>query len=185
MDGLMALQGGKEAFISNLDWYFNFTPNETVYQFQGLNNEVDYATPFAYLYAGRPDRTQQVVRVAMEYRFNPGRGGLPGNDDSGAMSSWYVWNAIGLFPVVGQKVLLIGSPLFEEVTLHLSDGPFTINAINNSSQNIYVQSARLNGLALNRPFINIDELYNGGELVLEMGPEPSSWGSETPPPSFH
>lgn len=183
MQGLIELQGGEDNFIENLDWYYNLTSNTTENQFQGLNNEVDYCSPYAYLYAGRPDRTQQILRIAMQYRFRNTRGGLPGNDDAGAMTSWYVWNAIGLFPIAGQDILLIGSPKFESVRMNTKN-PFVVKSINNSYNNIYVQSARLNGLPLNRPFLLFSEFYAGGELVLEMGNQPSAWGSQQKPPSY-
>ncbi|MEQ6120632.1 GH92 family glycosyl hydrolase [Reichenbachiella sp. MALMAid0571] len=183
MEGLINLQGGKEAFIKNLDWYYNLTPNSTEYQFQGLNNEVDYCSPYAYLYAGRPDRTQQILRIAMEYRFRNTRGGLPGNDDSGAMTSWYVWNAIGLFPIAGQNLLLIGSPTFEYVKMN-TENPFEVKTINNSANNIYIQSARLNGKLIDQSFLTFTEFYNGGTLELEMGDKPSKWGSNELPPSY-
>ncbi len=121
MQGLIDMQGGDEAFVKNLDWYFNLTPNNTTFQFQGLNNEVDYTTPFAYLYAGMPSRTQQILRVSLAYRFKNTRGGLPGNDDSGAMSTWYAWNCMGLFPVTGQDIFLIGSPKFDKVSFTIRD----------------------------------------------------------------
>lgn len=183
MQGLIAMQGGEDSFIQNLDWYYNLTPNTTENQFQGLNNEVDYCSPYAYLYAGRPDRTQQILRIAMQYRFRNTRGGLPGNDDAGAMTSWYVWNAIGLFPISGQDILLIGSPKFESVRMNTKN-PFVVRTNNNSTNNIYVQSARLNGLPLDRPFLYFSEFYAGGELVLEMGDQPSTWGSQQRPPSY-
>lgn len=185
MPGLMAMHGGEQEFLATLDWYMNFEPNQTEKQFQGLNNEVDYTVPFAYLYAGRPDRTQQITRIAMAYRFQNTRGGLPGNDDSGAMTSWYVWNALGLFPLAGQDILFIGSPTFKNVKLNLQAGTFTIKTNNNSLNNIYIQSAKLNGEVLDRPFLYFDELSAGGELIFEMGSQPSAWGSNRRPPVYN
>jgi putative alpha-1,2-mannosidase len=183
MNGLIDMQAGKERFIKNLDWYYNLIPNKTENQFQGLNNEVDYCSPFAYIYAGRPDRTQQILRTAMQYRFRNTRGGLPGNDDGGAMTSWYVWNAIGLFPIAGQNHYMIGSPIFTSVKIN-SKNPFEVNPINNSDNNIFVQSAKLNGKALDRTFIYFKEFEAGGELVMEMGDQPSNWGTQELPPSY-
>ncbi len=184
MQGLIDLQGGDSAFLANLDWYFNLDKNSTPYQFQGLNNEVDYLTPYAYLYAGRPDRTQQIIRVALAYRFKNSRGGLPGNDDSGAMSSWYAWNCIGLCPLAGQEIYLIGSPVFDRVSFPVRGNTFRVITRNNSLNNIYVQSALLNGESHDKPFIEFEDLERGGELILEMGDIPSEWGSGQRPPSY-
>ncbi len=183
MHGLIELQGGRDAFLENLDWYYGLKPNNTEFQFQGLNNEVDYCSPYAYIYAGRPDRTQQVLRVAMEYRFSNTRGGLPGNDDAGAMTSWYVWNSIGLFPICGQPILLIGSPMLEEIKVN-KENPLTIKAVNNSKDNIYIESATLNGVSLNRAFIHFEEFEKGGELILTMTNKPTTWGTDELPPSY-
>ena len=81
-------------------------------RFEGLNNEPDMEAPWAYHYAGRPDRTAEVVHAALTWQFGTGPGGLPGNDDSGGLSSWYVWASLGLFPVAGQSLFLVNSPAF-------------------------------------------------------------------------
>jgi putative alpha-1,2-mannosidase len=153
-------------------------------RFEGLNNEPDIETPYAYLYAGRPDRTAEVVRAGMEYMFTTGRGGLPGNDDSGGLSSWYVWNAIGLFPVAGQPLMLIGSPLFDRTELTFRGRPFAVETAGSGPGNIYVQRASLNGTALHRAYLTIDEVKGGGRLELSMGPTPSPWARTHLPPSF-
>jgi len=184
MQGLIDLQGGDSVFLDNLDWYFNLKNNNTLYQFQGMNNEVDYMTPYAYLYAGRPDRTQQIIRVALAYRFRNRRGGLPGNDDSGAMSSWYAWNCIGLCPVAGQDIYLIGSPVFDRVSFSPRGNKFQVITRNSSVNNIYVQSVMLNGENHDKPYIIFEDLEKGGELIFEMGDEPSEWGSLQRPPSY-
>jgi predicted alpha-1,2-mannosidase len=184
MQGLIDMQGGDQSFIENLNWYFNLIPNNTTYQFQGLNNEVDYTTPFAYLYAGYPSRTQQILRVALVYRFKNTRGGLPGNDDSGAMSTWYAWNCMGLFPVTGQDIFLIGSPVFERVSFAIRDKKFEISTKNNSVNNIYIQSVKLNGKRYDKPYLTFSDLAKGGTLVFEMGDQPSSWGKGKRPPSY-
>ena len=90
-------------------------------RFEGLNNEPDMEAPWAYHYAGRPDRTAEVVHAAVHNQFGLGRGGLPGNDDSGGLSSWYVWASLGLFPVAGQSLYLINAPSFARARLDLGD----------------------------------------------------------------
>lgn len=184
MKGLMELQGGKTKFMENLDLYFNLIPNETEYQFQGLNNEVDYTVPYCYLYAGRPDRTQQIIRIALDYRFQNTSGGFPGNDDSGAMSSWYCWNAMGIFPIAGQDIFLIGSPTFQKVSFAVRGNTFEIITKNSSLNNIYIQSATLNGKSYNKSYLHFEDLEKGGQIVFVMGDKPSDWGTEQPPPSY-
>lgn len=153
-------------------------------RFEGLNNEPDIETPYAYLYAGRPDRTAEVVRAAMQYMFTTGRGGLPGNDDSGGLSSWYVWNALGLFPVTGQPLYLIGSPWHQSSSIQAGRNTLRIHAPGASPTCPYVQWARLNGDTLEQAWLTVDQVHRGGKLELGMGGEPSTWARNTRPPSF-
>ena len=100
MAGRIELAGGDEAFVDKLDQFFGYSEppdGSTVFRFEGLNNEPDMETPYAYIFAGRHDRSAEVVRAVLRYQFTTGRGGLPGNDDSGGLSSWYVWSALGIF----------------------------------------------------------------------------------------
>lgn len=187
MESRIEIAGGAASFIELLDKFFGFSEvsdDERIFRFEGLNNEPDMEAPFAYLYAGRHDRTAEVVRRVMQYQFTTGRGGLPGNDDSGGLSSWFVWNATGLFPVCGQPVMLIGSPLFDAAVFNLEGGQFTVKATDNSAANIYVQSAEINGRSLGRAWLKIGEFAPGNLLTLQMGPEPSDFGDNHLPPSF-
>jgi putative alpha-1,2-mannosidase len=187
MVGRINLAGGETRFVELLDLFFGFAepkPGQTVHRFEGLNNEPDMEAPYAYLFAGRHDRTAEVVRNVMKYQFTTGRGGLPGNDDSGGLSSWYVWSAVGLFPVTGLPIMLIGSPIFDKATLHLLGGDFTVIAENQGPDNFYVQSAELNGQKLDRCYLKISEFAAEATLKLTMGPQPSDWATATRPPSF-
>ena len=109
---------------------------------------------------------------------------MPGNDDSGGLSSWLVWNMMGLFPVAGMPVILIGSPVFSRAGLKLPGGEFVIRARSQQKDHYYVQRASLNGRALDRSYLKLSEFQAGSELVLEMGASPSDWGKESRPPSF-
>jgi len=140
-------------------------------------------TPYAYIYAGRHDRASEVLRAVIRYQFTTGRGGLPGNDDSGGLSSWYVWSAIGLFPVTGQNVMLIGSPVYKRSVMHLEGGDFVIEAANASDENIYVTAATLNDKPIGRAFLRLDEVLSGGVLRLEMSSQPNDWARHQRPPS--
>lgn len=199
--GRIDLFDSEEAFVATLDRFFGFgqPPCEQVVhrpyggvmeegfalgRWEGMNNEPDMESPYLYIYAGRQDRTAEIVRTAMRTQFHTGRGGLPGNDDSGGTSSWFVWSAVGLFPVAGQGLFLIGSPLFETINLSIGTATFQIEARHNTDEAIYVQSARLNGEPLERAYLWYAELAGGGKLVLEMGTSPSDWGCAERPPSY-
>ena len=84
--------------------------------------------PWAYHYVGRPDRTTEVVHALLHSAFGSGRGGLPGNDDSGGLSSWYVWASIGLFPVAGQSLFLVNAPSFDRTSIQVPGGEFVVEA---------------------------------------------------------
>ena len=180
--------GGDAPFIAWLDAFFNNPPTRDPAFNNGLynhNNEPDFLAAFLYIHAGRPDRTQERVRRILATEYTNGRGGLPGNDDSGAMSSWYVWGAIGIYPNAGQPFYYICSPLFQRSTINLGGGrAFIIEAPETSEANLYVQSATLNGHALDRAWLKHEEIARGGRLVLRLGATPSIWGRDDRPPSM-
>jgi predicted alpha-1,2-mannosidase len=201
MERRIGLFKKEEDFITALDRFFGYgrepvkqpeNPDDSdyvlrghkLYSFEGFNNEPDMEAPYSYIYAGRHDRTAEVVRTGMKYMFTTGRGGLPGNDDSGGLSSCYVCNSIGLFPVSGQPLFLIGSPIFKSVKLKLKNVEFTVRTVNNSDENIYVQMVELNGGQLNRAYLFTEEVINGGELILYMGNTPTGWARDNRPPSY-
>lgn len=183
MDKRIEIAGGQENFLNMLDAYFGFTREPVsqliepegnaflngVHSFEGFNNEPDMETPYAYTFAKRHDRVCEVVRAGLKYMFAKGRGGLPGNNDSGGLTSCYVWNAIGLFPVAGQDLMLIGSPVADKAKIRLSSGKeFTVIAHNNSAENIYVEKAVLNGAELKDRMFSVKEFMQGGVLELYM-----------------
>ncbi|MDY7099922.1 MAG: glycoside hydrolase family 92 protein [Actinomycetota bacterium] len=201
----ITLAGGEEAFTNLLDRFFGFgaapvkqlggapygdalAEGYALDRFEGLNNEPDMEVPWAYHYVGRPDRTAEVVHAALGNQFGIGRGGLPGNDDSGGLSSWYVWAALGLFPVAGQNTFLVNAPAFEWATLRVGDGELVIETDGFTEPTAdgppqYVQSATLDGRPFDRSHLGGDELHRGGVLRVSLGPEPSDWGTTTRPPS--
>ena len=191
MPGRIALSGGVEPFIEQLDRFFGFganaaprvgckpLPNEMrlghdLHRFEGLCNEPDMEVPYVYCYAGRHDRTCDVVRQGLKL-YTPTPGGMVGNDDSGAMTSWYVWSALGLFPVAGQNLFIIGSPIFTKCVLKLPGGDLTIKAPDTSDANRYVASATLDGQSIDSPFLSWQQLI-GTTLALEMNDKPTGWG---------
>jgi predicted alpha-1,2-mannosidase len=174
--GLMHRLGGRERFVQWLDRFFE----EGAYNH---GNEPDILAPWLYIHVNRPDRTAERVRAIMAKDYNSGRSGLPGNDDAGTLSSWYVWAAIGLFPNAGQPFYYIGSPVFSRSVMHLEQGrSLVVEAPGTSATNLYVQSAEFNGKPLNRAWLTHDEVIRGGRLMLRMGPRPSNWATAAPPP---
>ncbi len=176
--GLIAKMGGPATFVKRLDAFFDVPRRYDV------GDEPGFLTPYLYIWAGRPDKTDARVRQIIAAHFGTGLKGLPGNDDSGAMSSWYAFGQMGIFPNAGQPVYLIGSPAFPRTTLHLAGGKnFTIEARNLSAANIYVVAATLNGKPLDRAWLRHSEITAGGTLVLTMDSRPAHWGERNPPPS--
>jgi putative alpha-1,2-mannosidase len=183
VDELIKLHGSEERLIEDLDILFGFSdgePGREIGRFQGLNNQADIDVPYMYGFVGRHDRIADVVRTAMTYSFGQGTGGLSGNDDSGALSAWFVWNAIGIFPIVGQDIYFIGSPLFAETTITIGSKPFRISAPETSDANRYVIGAKLNGKPLQRGFLRYAEIAQGGELELTMAATPGTWPNQLP-----
>jgi predicted alpha-1,2-mannosidase len=174
--GLIRRLGGRAQFVAWLDRLFD------THQYNH-GNEPDILAPFLYIHAGRPDRTDERVRAIIAKEYRQGRGGLPGNDDAGTLSAWYVWAAIGLFPNAGQPFYYIGSPVFSRSVVHLEGGKsFTIEAPATSPANLYVEAAELNGKPLDRAWLTDDEIAKGGILLLHMGSRPSGWARIAPPP---
>jgi len=184
MDARIALAGGKERFTKLLDDFFgygadavtlptdpfNYAPVEEgmkLGRFEGFNNESDTEAPFSYVYVNRHDRVCEVIRAGMKYMFTDGRGGIPGNNDTGALSSYYVLMALGLFPVAGQDLFIIGSPFVKRAEVTLFNG--NTLKISVDSDNIYVKSVKLNGKEIEGKKISAREVLKGGEMEFRMG----------------
>jgi len=200
--GLIALYGGDEGFVGKLDALF--TANSTIQtdipdlsgrigQYVGGNEQACHIA-YLYDYAGAPCKTQYRVRQAMSRLYNDTPAGEPGNVDCGQMAAWYVFSALGFYPVNPDSgCYAIGSPLVSKAVIHLDrekhhGRTFTVVAENNSPENIYIQSATLNSKSLTRPWITYEELTSGGTLRFVMGPQPNLlWGSalaDRPPPTM-
>ncbi len=200
--GLVTLMGGRDRTVQRLNQLFNEPLGTAKWLFigqfpdeSGLNgefamgNEPSFHIPYLYNYVGQPWKTQKRIRQLMGVWFDDDPLGICGDEDGGAMSSWYVFSAIGFYPVApGRPVYDIGSPLFKQVTLALGKGKsFVIRANNVSHKNKYVQRATLNGKPLNRAWFEHSAIAQGGTLVLEMGPRPNKkWGASPAdaPPSM-
>ena len=174
---LIEKSGGNAAFSKRLDTFFDR-------KFYNVANEPSFLTPTLYHWIGRPDLSSQRIRKIIETSFNTSRNGLPGNDDSGAMSSWLAFHMTGLYPNAGQSYYLINSPLLKQTIFHQENGrDFTITARGLSEKNVFIKSATLNGKAFNQAWIEHADLLKGGELLLEMSDQPSDWGTKILPPT--
>jgi predicted alpha-1,2-mannosidase len=148
-------------------------------------NEPDLLAPWLYIYAGRPDLTDEAIRTLLRSAYHHSSDGLPGNDDAGTLSAWYVWSAIGLYPGAGQPTYYIGAPLFKRVDIRLGGHrDFVIEAPKASPSNQYVVGATLDRRPLHRAFLTSSEVTRGGTLLLQMGRIPSGWGSGQRPYSL-
>jgi predicted alpha-1,2-mannosidase len=173
---LIELMGGPEQFAQKLDSFFSYGSGETGEYDPG--NEPDQQAIYLYSYAGEPWKAVNRLRQVMHSQYGNKPNSLPGNDDCGQMSVWYVFTAMGFYPVCpASNDYVIGSPTVKKAVMYLSNGKtFTMTAENLSNENIYVQSAQLDGKDLDNPFLPYDKLKNGGTLDFVMGDKPSQWG---------
>jgi predicted alpha-1,2-mannosidase len=192
---LIKMMGGNDKFDSKLDqlftesigrskWqYYSTMPDATgnVGQFV-MGNEPSMHIAYLYNLAGKPWKTQKRVRMLMDTWFRNDLMGVPGDEDGGGLSAFYVFSAMGFYPITpGIPEYQIGSPLFNRIKIHLQNGKtFSIVAKNNSGTNKYIQSATLNGKELTKPLFTHEDLVKGGTLVLEMGKRPNKlWGNQS------
>ncbi|MEG9436279.1 GH92 family glycosyl hydrolase [Edaphobacter sp. HDX4] len=180
---LIKTTGGASAFKHRLDLFF--APDIAGRYRYDVGNEPGFLSPYLYNWIGQQSSTAKRIRSILPASYHTGTGGLPGNDDSGAMGSFLVFNQLGFFPVAAQDVYLIGSPTFPQSTLHLANGKtFSILAENTSTANIYVEKVTWNGKPYDRSWFTHEQLMNGGELHLTMTDHPVHWETGAPPPSM-
>jgi len=206
VQGLVNLMGGPAAARKKLDTFFS-TPAAQHVPFVipevqrdlslfGIayygnqytpDNEHDLQAPYLYDYVGQPWKTQAIVR-GLQSVYRPTPDGMPGNDDLGTMSAWYIWSALGFYPeTAGAPLYAIGSPVFTAAKIRLPGGTFTVSAPGASLAGKYVQTATLNGVPLDRTWFTHDAFLPDGTLELRMGPTANtSWGvgAGSAPPSM-
>ena len=203
--GLANFIGGKDELAKKLDAYFDNSVTAmkkvqggTIHEMvearevrlgqYGHSNQPAHAIPYLYAYTGQPYKTQALVRdiMARLYVGSEIGQGYCGDEDNGEMSGWYILSALGIYPQnMGSGQYIIGSPLFDKVTVHLEGGKdLVIEAKNNSSENVYIQSMTFDGKAYNDCFLSHADLIKGGHIVFEMGAEPSAWGAGSEPMSL-
>lgn len=192
INGLIDLMGGKDKFISTLDGVFEMPPkfDDSYYGFtiheireMQIVNMGNYAHGnqpiqhmiYLYNYAGEPWKTQSRVREVMDKLYTPQADGYCGDEDNGQTSAWYVFSAMGFYPVCpGTDEYVLGSPIFDKVTLTLENGnAFTITSTNNSKENVFVNNVSLNGKSYDLNYIKHENIQNGGELNFKMSDQPN------------
>lgn len=185
--GLMSELGGTSAVNPRLDSFFTQTNAGTSAPFLYIGNEPGFATPWYYNWSGQPASTQALIHRIVQTEFTTAPGGLPGNDDMGATSSWYMWAMMGMYPTIpAVGGFTIGSPQFSSVKVKLENGKtLQINAAGAPDAN-FVQSLNVNGTAQTSTWVPFSAVQNGGTLDFAMASSPSSWGTGTAdaPPSF-
>ncbi|HDS1038793.1 TPA: GH92 family glycosyl hydrolase [Stenotrophomonas maltophilia] len=188
--GLFQVLGGREASIARLDAFFRKPDGGWAVTKSGplhaeLDNEPSIAAPWLYNFLGQPWKTQETVRQAMRQIWTNTPEGMPGNDDLGQMSSWYVWSALGLYPVYpGRADLVIGSPLFPEVVIARPGAKIVVRARGAAMDAPYVQSLRVDGKDSGASWLPADFVQQGGTLDFELGTTKNDqWGAQDVPPS--
>ncbi len=186
IDGLINLVGGKDRFKEKLDsmMTYNPSPNDSLPIFStGMigqyahGNEPSHHVVYLYNNVGRPDLTQKYASEIMEQLYNTTPAGLCGNEDCGQMSAWFVFSAMGFYPVNPVNGMYeLGTPLFKKMQLHLDNGKiFTVNAPDVSKENIYIRSVKINGKPYDKTFITHEQIMSGATVDMEMSATPASF----------
>jgi predicted alpha-1,2-mannosidase len=184
---MIELRGGKRKFAEHLDELFTmhlpdefFADTEDITR-EGIignyvhGNEPAHHAAYLYNWTDQPWKTQERVRMILKLQYKPTPDGLGGNDDCGQMSAWYLFTALGFYPVApGSGQYALGSPIVKTAKLNLENGKvLSIEARNQSENNVYVNDVEVNGKALNRKYITFNELANGGKVVFHMSQNPN------------
>ncbi|MBD0776384.1 glycoside hydrolase family 92 protein [Maribacter sp. ANRC-HE7] len=190
MAGSIALHGGKEKYAAWLDGIFTDTTQVGGAQHvdisgfigkYGHGDEPGHQMPYLYNYVNQPWKTQKYVNTVMRTMYSDRPDGMINNEDLGQMSAWYVFSALGFYPVSPASLeYQLGAPFQEEANIHLDNGKtFTVRAKNRTKENLYVQSATLNGEDYTKTYIHHKTIMDGGVLTFTMGPEPNKvWGAK-------
>ena len=189
--GLADALGGNEATNKRLDAFFHMPNGEWAVTKHGdlhaeLDNEPSIGSPWIYNFTGQPYKTQEIISQTLAGLWKNKPEGIPGNDDLGEMSSWYVWSAMGLYPAIpGRAELLVTSPLFAAIDVKRSKGDLHISVTKEGDHAIYIKDMILNGHAINASYLNEATTLKGGNLHFDLSNSPNpDWGSHSVPPSF-
>jgi len=188
LGGLVEKMGGAEKTVARLDQFFTTLNSGFGGETADMGNEPCEGMPWIYDFAGAPSGTQKVVRRIQNELFTTAPNGFPGNDDAGALSSWYVFSVLGIYPEIpGVAGFVVGSPIFPKATIHLGNGAvIQIIGKQASPESYYVQNLKLNDRNWKSLWIPWSALSAGGILDFRLGDKPSAWGtgSKAAPPSF-
>lgn len=188
LGSLFAYMGGVDAAVTRLDMLFAELNAGIERPYFYIGNEPEHGTPWAYAFAGAPEKTTEVVRRIVDEVFHVGPGGLPGNDDLGATSAWLVWAYLGLYPAIpGTDVLVAHGPLLPAITVHLANGATLRIAREGDTGGTYVRGMAVDGTSTPRSWLHFAEISRGATLTFTMGEEPGErWGRAEVdrPPSF-
>jgi predicted alpha-1,2-mannosidase len=191
--GLFTMLGGMEKASQRLNaFFYNPDGSLAVTKSGGLHAELDnepsIETPWLFDFLGQPWKTQEAVRKVLNTIWTNSPKGMPGNDDLGEMSSWYVWSAIGMYPEIpGRAELVLGSPLFSSITIRRTAGDIVIRANGAGTNSPYIQSLKVNGANSTKTWLPESFVERGGTIEYELGTSPNrSWGiqPDDAPPSF-
>ena len=183
MSGLFDLMGGDSVAVRRLDEYFTKLNDGPRSQYAYMGNEPCEGNPWAYNFAGAPSKAQAMVRRIQTELYKDSPNGMPGNDDAGSLSSWYVFSALGLYPAIpGVGGFTVNSPLFKSATIRLGNGKvINIRCDNAGPENMYTQSLRVNGRTSSQLWLPYELLGRGASLAFTLGSKPSAWGTVAPP----
>jgi predicted alpha-1,2-mannosidase len=190
IDGYVSLFGSKDAAVSWLSTFFeegksdydavdwsNQIAVSEMHPYYWGGNEPDIHTPYMFALLGRPSLTAKWTRWAMHEVYGVGADGIPGNDDGGTMSAWWIFSALGVYPIVGTDRYVLGAPLFTHAEVAVAGGTLTIDTQNAGAQNVYVQSVTLDGAPLDSVVITHAQLHAGAHLVFTMTNQPVDWAT--------
>jgi predicted alpha-1,2-mannosidase len=186
--GLINLMGGRQTAVQRLDHHFTQLNGGLTQPYFYIGNEPEHGVPWAYNYAAHPQGTSSAVRRVMNESFTTGPGGLPGNDDLGATSAWYVFAALGMYPATpGADVLALHGPLFASASIIRPGGTIQITGTGAGQGAQYVQSLSVNGTATTKSWIRYGDIAGASTLNYSMGSSPSAWGTNAAdvPPSYN
>jgi putative alpha-1,2-mannosidase len=182
MLGLAALHGTPATLTTHLTTFFEqaevaFAAGKKS-SYYTHENEPDIHSMYLFLAAGRPDLTQRWVDWASTRFYSTAHDGLPGNEDAGALSAWYVLSSLGLYPVTSTNIWLIGRPAFPHVELTVQGGTLILDAPNAAPGHFYIDNVTFNGVPLPHPWLKNEDLAKGGTLHFDMSDQPGIWGTD-------
>ncbi|QKV78914.1 GH92 family glycosyl hydrolase [Amycolatopsis sp. Hca4] len=186
--GVINLMGGRQTAVQRLDHHFTQLNGGLTQPYFYIGNEPEHGVPWAYNYAAHPEGTSSAVRRVMNESFTTGPGGLPGNDDLGATSAWYVFAALGMYPATpGADVLALHGPLFPAASITRPSGTIRITGSGAGQGAQYVQSVSVNGTSTTKSWIRYGDIAGASTLSYTMGSSPSAWGTNPSdvPPSYN